>query len=109
LFEELKLDGEGIKPTPHEKIRVLDGGSVNFLQVTRWLEDLSAMVELKNVNGLVRKLQEIVPEYSPSPEILSLCDLDCHDVHLGYQRSRAELYRTSMVEVPPEFTSQSAA
>ncbi len=109
LFEELKLEGEGIKPTPHEKIRVLDGGSVNFAQVNRWLDELSALVEVKNVNGLVRKLQEVVPEYSPSPEILSLCDLDCHDVHVEYQRSRLELYRSSALEEPPHFASQSAA
>src|SRR5581483_7229159 len=41
LFEELRLDGEGIKPTAHEKIRVLDGGRVDFGTVERWLEELS--------------------------------------------------------------------
>jgi FlaA1/EpsC-like NDP-sugar epimerase len=99
LFEELKLDGEGIKPTSHEKIRVLDGGRVDFTNVTRWLEDLSALVESKNMNGLVRKLRQIVPEYDPSPEILSLCEVDCHDLIADYKRARVELLHTSVAEL----------
>ncbi len=98
LFEELKLDGEGIKATSHPKIRVLDGGSVDFPEVSRWLDDLSALVEAKSVSGLVRKLQEIVPEYAPSKELLSLCEFDRHDWFLQYQRARAELFQTSLGE-----------
>ena len=98
LFEELRLDGEGIKATSHPKIRVFDGGSVDFSKVSQWLEDLSAMVEAKNVSGLVRKLREIVPEYTPSKELISLCDFDRHDWALQYQRARAELFQTSLDE-----------
>jgi FlaA1/EpsC-like NDP-sugar epimerase len=66
LFEEIKLEGEGIKPTSHEKIRVLDGGEVSLEKVKRWLDDLAALVDSQNVHGLVNKLKEIVPEYSPA-------------------------------------------
>jgi hypothetical protein len=67
------LDGEGVKPTSHPKIRVLDGGPVSFEQVQLWLDELSALVEAKNVYGLIQTFQRIVPEYKPSDEILALC------------------------------------
>jgi FlaA1/EpsC-like NDP-sugar epimerase len=92
LFEELMLDGEGVKPTSHPKIRVLDGGPVSFEQVRLWLDELSALVEAKNVAGLVEMFQRIVPEYKPSDEILALCEVDCHDVALIYRRARGRLW-----------------
>ena len=47
--------------------------------------------EAKNVHGLVSKLVEIVPEYWPSPEIISLSALDRHDQALNYRLARASL------------------
>ena len=91
LFEETRLEGEGIKPTSHEKIKVLDGGEVSLEKVRSWLDDLAALVDSKNVHGLVNKLREIVPEYSPSEQILSLSELDRYDKVLGYNRARAGL------------------
>src|SRR5207248_10717160 len=92
LFEELRLEGEDIKPTGHEKIRVFNGGAVTFEQVSGWLHDLSLLVEAKNVHGLVSKLMEVAPEYSPSTEILSLCEVDRHDQTVGYRRGRSDLW-----------------
>jgi len=91
LFEELQLEGEGIKPTAHQKIRVLEGGEVSFEQVGQWLEELTAIVGSKNVHNLVAKLKEIVPEYNPSKEILSLCEVDRFDRFVSYGRARSEL------------------
>ncbi len=91
LFEELKLDGEGIKQTSHPKIRVLDGGPVSFDSIRKWLDELASLLESKNVNGLVTKLQEIVPEYTPSKEILALCAVDRYDRVGSYNRARASL------------------
>ncbi|HKW66993.1 MAG TPA: nucleoside-diphosphate sugar epimerase/dehydratase [Terriglobales bacterium] len=88
LFEELKLDGENIKPTPHEKIRVFEGGTVAFEQVRTWLEDLSSLVDARNVHELVAKLVSIVPEYWPSSEIIELSEVDRHDQSLAYRRAR---------------------
>jgi FlaA1/EpsC-like NDP-sugar epimerase len=70
LYEELMLAGEGMKPTPHHKIHVLDGGKISFMQVQIWVDELVELVERKDIAGLVAKLQEIVPEYMPSKEIL---------------------------------------
>jgi FlaA1/EpsC-like NDP-sugar epimerase len=92
LYEELQLGGEGIKPTSHAKIRVLEGGSVEFSRVSRWLEELSALVEAKNLAGLVRKLREIVPEYQPSEPLLAACEVDQHDFLLRYEIARLEMF-----------------
>jgi FlaA1/EpsC-like NDP-sugar epimerase len=91
LFEEIKLEGEGIKPTSHQKIRVLDGGEVSLDNVREWLDHLAALADSRNVNGLVKKLQEIVPEYTPSREILSLSEVDRYDKIVSYNRARAGL------------------
>jgi FlaA1/EpsC-like NDP-sugar epimerase len=72
LIEELRLEGEGIKETAHEKIRVLDGGQVSSRQVEVWIKELEARTNARDLGGLVGKLKEIVPEYSPSREILAL-------------------------------------
>jgi FlaA1/EpsC-like NDP-sugar epimerase len=95
LFEELMLDGEGVKPTSHPKIRVLDGGPVSFEQVQLWLDELSALVEAKNVYGLIQTFQRIVPEYKPSDEILALCEVDRHDMALTYRRARGQLWSSA--------------
>jgi FlaA1/EpsC-like NDP-sugar epimerase len=91
LFEELSHDGEGVKPTAHDKIRVLDGGEVEFEHVQAWLDALSTAVEAKNVHQLIQAILTMVPEYSPSEEIRSLCEVDRHDVSLSYRQKRFDL------------------
>jgi FlaA1/EpsC-like NDP-sugar epimerase len=91
LFEELQLNGEGIKPTAHEKIRVLDGGRVDLGQVRNWLDELAVFVDSNNVHGLITKLREIVPEYTPSEEILSQGEGDRFNRFVRYRRDRASL------------------
>jgi FlaA1/EpsC-like NDP-sugar epimerase len=89
MFEELKLEGEDIRPTTHEKIHLLTGSKMTFEQMSIWLDQLSALVSSKNVHGLVGKLVEIVPEYWPSPEIISLGAIDRDDQEL--YRARGSL------------------
>jgi FlaA1/EpsC-like NDP-sugar epimerase len=91
LFEELSLEQEGIKPTTHNKIRVFDGGKIRFEQVKAWLDALSAALEAKNVHQLIQTLLMMVPEYSPSEEIRSLCEIDRHDLSLRYRQKRIAL------------------
>jgi FlaA1/EpsC-like NDP-sugar epimerase len=93
LFEELQFNSEGLKATDHEKIRVFDGGSADPGQVDKWLDELAAIAAVKNVSGLIAKLKEIVPEYTPSPEILALAKVDCHDRIVTYQQARSDLAR----------------
>jgi FlaA1/EpsC-like NDP-sugar epimerase len=94
LFEELKLEGEDVGPTSHEKIRLLTGSKMTFEQISGWLDELSVLVAAKNVHGLITKLVSIVPEYWPSPEIVSLGTIDRHDQELNYRLSRASLSST---------------
>jgi FlaA1/EpsC-like NDP-sugar epimerase len=82
LVEELSLTSEDTKPTAHDKIRVLDGGSRDFQRVRSWVDELSAFILAKNVDGLISKLQSIVPEYCPSEHLRAQCDIDRHDVSL---------------------------
>jgi FlaA1/EpsC-like NDP-sugar epimerase len=91
LFEEIRLEGEGIKPTPHDKIWVFEGGQPSFDHVRRWLEELSTLVESRNVHGLISKLVSIVPEYGPSEQVNALCEVDRHDQASVYKRARATL------------------
>lgn len=91
LFEQIVLEGENIKKTHHDKIRVLQGNTVGFEQVSMALRDLSALLDAKNVHALITKLGQIVPEYTPSKEVLALCELDRHDMALHYRSKQAEL------------------
>lgn len=76
LCEELITVGEGIVPTKHEKIMVLrnDGQIGASPALQEWTALLDA--QLRELNeaaarfdapAIRRKLQEIVPEYTPSP------------------------------------------
>jgi FlaA1/EpsC-like NDP-sugar epimerase len=91
LFEEVRLQGEGIKPTTHEQIWVFGGGHPSFAQVRNWLDELSNLVEARNVHGLISELVSIVPEYQPSEQLQALCELDRHDQFVVYKRARASL------------------
>ena len=74
LYEELITVGEGIVPTGHEKIMVLrsDGfsnGLKNPAELREWLNsELQQLQDAANCHdsqSIKRKLQEIVPEYTP--------------------------------------------
>lgn len=87
LVEELLLAQEGISTTSHEEVCVLRGGFVDFARLRKSLDDLARIVETKNVDALVAKLCEIVPEYTPSDEMLALCEVDKHDLTSKYRHA----------------------
>ena len=47
--------------------------------------------KVSNVHGLISKLVSIVPEYSPSEELMSLAEVDQHDLALAYRWERKHL------------------
>lgn len=66
LFEELLVDGEGIKPTPHEKIKVLAAMQTeNFGALSAELDQLLEMAVRTDVKELMESLKRIVPEFTP--------------------------------------------
>jgi FlaA1/EpsC-like NDP-sugar epimerase len=91
LFEELQLQGEGIKPTPHPKIRVLDGGQPDVQRLRTWLDELSVLTDTKNTYELLRTLKMIVPEYVPSEGLVAKSEFDRHDFMYAYSRQRTGL------------------
>lgn len=50
LFEEIRLEGEGIKPTVHEKIHVFDGGKPSFDQVRGENQSISSVSSISSKN-----------------------------------------------------------
>lgn len=66
LFEELLIAGEGIKPTRHAKIRVLDGVAVDLEATKARIDQLSEKVTQSDFVGLMEGLKNLVPEFQPA-------------------------------------------
>jgi FlaA1/EpsC-like NDP-sugar epimerase len=66
LFEELRIEGEDISPTYHEKIKIFSGTRLSRGELEVWLADLLPLMELLDEDAIVRHLQALVPEYAPA-------------------------------------------
>ena len=66
LYEELLLEGEGIKPTLHEKIRVLAAVTHDPAWLAWELKKLFAEAEAFRIDGVMASLRRLVPEFSPA-------------------------------------------
>lgn len=66
LFEELLLQGEGVIPTKHEKIRVAKAATGDEAILSRQIEELYGLARVMDLPGVLAKLKEIVPEYRPA-------------------------------------------
>jgi len=66
LFEELITEGEGIVPTSHEKIMVLEGRECNLDVLNGKIDGLLHLSREQNAGKIREKLLEIVPEYKPA-------------------------------------------
>ena len=65
LFEELLIDGEGIKATAHRKIRVMVPVETDLKKVADQLNALFGLARNSNISGLLDALRGIVPEFVP--------------------------------------------
>jgi FlaA1/EpsC-like NDP-sugar epimerase len=70
LYEELSTMLDDTAPTPHEKIRIYLGSGMPEGDVLVWLDCLREICETRDVGRLVVALKEIVPDYSPSADLL---------------------------------------
>jgi FlaA1/EpsC-like NDP-sugar epimerase len=70
LYEELITQGEGIVPTPHQKIMMLrrDDATVPVPQVRELVEDLYAAAEKFDAGAIKHVLRQIVPDYQPAAD-----------------------------------------
>lgn len=69
LYEELLLDDEGVRPTRHQKICVANAAFHDPILLTRQIEDLYLACRNMNLEGSLRVLNRIVPEYRISKDL----------------------------------------
>lgn len=69
LFEELLVEGEGIKPTRHDKIKVLAATKYELNMVTVELEKLIARARKADIEGLLLSIHRLVPEFNPKNQL----------------------------------------
>lgn len=63
LFEELLLDGEGVKGTRHEKICIAGSAVTNAAELYQQINELHDAARLMDLPEVFRLLKLIVPEY----------------------------------------------
>lgn len=66
LFEELLIEGEGVMPTVHNKIKVLESLQVHFETLEGKINELDRAAGTNNLTELMGSLKDIVPEFSPA-------------------------------------------
>jgi FlaA1/EpsC-like NDP-sugar epimerase len=67
LYEELITEGEGILPTHHEKILVLEGTVCSMTDLNEAIRCLEQMAREQDANGIRKALEKILPEYHQAP------------------------------------------
>lgn len=72
LYEELITEGEGIMPTKHEKIMVLQGDGKPKQEIEKLLTRLARMASGHDAPGIKDVLKDIIPEYTPDLEAASI-------------------------------------
>lgn len=65
LCEELLIDGEGIMPTTHEKIRITSAVQADLREVTAELTDLFRLADAADIPGMMQSLYKLVMEFTP--------------------------------------------
>ena len=65
LYEELITEGEGIVPTNHDKILVLQGEEYNCEALNIQIDELLVVADTYDPTAIKKKLHEMVEEYTP--------------------------------------------
>jgi len=65
LYEELLIAGEGVKPTTHNKIRVMAPVETDLKRIARDLDAVFGYARDYDIGELIRSLRKIVPEFVP--------------------------------------------
>ncbi|MDD2366553.1 MAG: nucleoside-diphosphate sugar epimerase/dehydratase [Desulfuromonadaceae bacterium] len=91
LFEELLIDGEGILPTSHDKIKVLESVDIDLEWVRNELDSLYTAARTNCIKDMIDIIKRLVPEYRPAYSFNG-------DAPPTFQRVRPDLFpRTSRV------------
>ena len=94
LFEELLIEGEGIRPTVHEKIKVLAPVTHDPQWLATEMARLFAEAESFNINGIMESLRRLVLEFEPAYHFKG-------DPPPAFQRLRPDLIPTRSRTAPP--------
>jgi FlaA1/EpsC-like NDP-sugar epimerase len=70
LYEELSTLLENTVASGHEKIRIFVGNGAPECELDQWLNSLRDICEARDLGRLALALKELVPDYSPSAELL---------------------------------------
>ena len=70
LYEEVSSINENTVPTEHEKIRIFTGNGISEQEMLKSLDRLREICHNRDIGGLVMALKELVPDYSPSAQLL---------------------------------------
>ena len=65
LYEELRMEGEDMLPTYHEKIKIFRSDRPSPVSLTHWLETLRFMLKEPDPDEIKRHLIELAPTYQP--------------------------------------------
>ena len=65
LYEELITVGEGIMPTSHQKIKVIQGNHGDIKVLSNMIDELIAVADTYDAEAIKRELRKIVPEFTP--------------------------------------------
>jgi len=65
LYEELRMEGEDMLPTYHEKIKIFRSDRTSPVSLTHWLETLRFMLKEPDPEEIKRHLIALAPTYQP--------------------------------------------
>jgi len=65
LFEELIIEGEGVQPTAHEKIRVVASVEADIDGIVAELDILFSAARKSDITQIMKVLHRLVPEFTP--------------------------------------------
>jgi FlaA1/EpsC-like NDP-sugar epimerase len=74
LYEELLNDQENTLPTHHPKIMIAKVKEYDYEEISREINELTALFDAQNNEMLVRKLKEIVPEFISNNSVYEQLD-----------------------------------
>ncbi len=66
MYEELLVSGENVRPTSHEKIKVLTAANLDPIFCKTGIDAMLAAARKNDVVGVIMGLQCLVPEYTPT-------------------------------------------
>jgi FlaA1/EpsC-like NDP-sugar epimerase len=77
LYEELLTEGEGIKETHHDKIKILESGKIDFDALCSNIGRLEAACKTGDTEKIKTILKDLVPEYRPmSSNVIASREMD---------------------------------